>query len=178
MAQGYWWDQQIRNLILVPGNEWISALSKLESITISIVLLFHINSLSSKHQAAIISDSATNLYCPSYIPQGFIVATAGEGGLFQFQRLPVHISADLCPESVRSSHQYPCTALACVWPPADLYKHQDINLRICGVWDPCEHFQSRRVNDISQHFSKYSTTLGLYTNDLPLLKAYVYDSAL
>ena len=46
---GGMWDQQIRNLILVPGNEWISALSKLESITISIVLLFHINSLSSKH---------------------------------------------------------------------------------------------------------------------------------
>ena len=30
---------------------------------------------SSKHSAAIISDLATNLYCPSYIPQGFTVAT-------------------------------------------------------------------------------------------------------
>ena len=70
------------------------------------------------------------------------------------------------------------TAPACVWPPADLYQHQDINLRICGVCDPCEHFQSRHVNEISQNFSQYSDTLGLYTNDLPLLKAYVYDSAL
>ena len=150
MAQGYWWDQQIRNLILVPGNEWISALSKLESITISIVLLFQINSLSSKHQAAIISDSATNLYCLLCIPRTRLYSRhCWRGWTFQFQGLPVHLSADLCPESVRSSHQYPCTALACVWPPAALYQHQDINLRICGVWDPCEHFQSRGVNDIS-----------------------------
>ena len=40
-----------------------------------VVLLFQIYSFSSKHLTAIISDSATNLYCPLYIPNGFTVAT-------------------------------------------------------------------------------------------------------
>ena len=123
MAQGYWWDQQIRNLILVPGNEWISALSKLESITISIVLLFHINSLSSKHQAAIISDSATNLYCPSYIPQGFIVATAGEGGLFSFKDCR-YISLLTCAPSLSGA---PISIPARHWPVCG---HQQLCINI------------------------------------------------
>ena len=43
-----------------------------------VVHLFQIDSFSSKHVAAIISVSATNLYRPSCIPQGFKVAI-GEG---------------------------------------------------------------------------------------------------
>ena len=39
------------------------------------VVLFQINSFSSKHLAAIISDLATNLYCPPHIPQGIAVVT-------------------------------------------------------------------------------------------------------
>ena len=46
----------------------------LSRYVLQFVLLFQIFSISFKHLAAIISESATN-HCTSYIPQGFTVAT-------------------------------------------------------------------------------------------------------
>ena len=64
--------------------------------------LFQIYSYSFNHLAAIISDPATNQYCPPYISQGFTVVT---GGITKYLDFYCSFYSSLCNfETFKSSH--------------------------------------------------------------------------